>query len=77
MTRGRVVLREEDPHYRSLIKGLLTAVGVAVEDRSDDCGGDVLLASGTPEDSGRFRSFVRLEKPLAPETLLDLVEAAL
>jgi hypothetical protein len=72
MTRGRVVLREEDPHYRTLIKGLLAAVGVSV---AED--GDVLLAPGSPEDSGHFRSFVRLERPLAPERLLTAVEAAL
>ena len=42
-TRGRVVLREADPFYRSLVEGLLAAVGVSVG--SD---GDVLLASGSP-----------------------------
>jgi hypothetical protein len=72
MTRGRVVLREEDPHYRALIKGLLAAVGVPVDDA-----GDVLVASGSPSDSGRFRSFVRIEHPLAPMRLLSDVEAAL
>ena len=72
MTRGRVVLREEDPHYRTLIRGLLAAVGVALDDD-----GDVLLAPGTPEDSERFRTFVRLERPLAPEKLLSAVEAAI
>jgi hypothetical protein len=72
MTRGRVVLREEDPHYRTLIKGLLAAVGVAVDEE-----GDVLLATGTPEDSGRFRTIVQISRPLAPERLLSLVEAAL
>jgi hypothetical protein len=69
---GPVVLREEDPYYRGLLEGLFAAVGVAVASE-----GDVLVAAGSPDDSGRFRSFVRLEKPLAPETLLRALEAAL
>jgi hypothetical protein len=68
----RVVLREEDPFYRSMIQGLLAAIGVGVAEE-----GDVLLAPGSPEDSGRFASFVRLERPLAAEALLAAVEAAL
>ena len=71
-TRGRVVLREADPFYRNLVEGLLAAVGVSVG--SD---GDVLLASGSPEDSRSYRGFVRLERPFAPEALLSAVEAAL
>jgi hypothetical protein len=70
--RARVVLREEDPYYRSLIQGLLAAVGVDVAAEAD-----VLVASGNPDDSGRFRTFVRLERPLAPEAILHAVEAAL
>ncbi len=70
--RGRVVLREEDPFYRSLIEGLLACVGVRC---SSD--GDVLVAPGNPSDSGRFRTFVRLEKPLSPDDLLVAIEAAL
>lgn len=72
MSRGRVVLREEDPYYRSLIVGLLAAVGVAVADE-----GSVLVAPGSPEDSGSFERFVCIERPLAPEKLLSAVEAAL
>jgi len=72
MVRARVVLREKDPYYRSMIQGLLAGIGVGL---ADD--GDVLVAPGCPEDSGRFRTFVRLEQPLAPETLLAAVEAAL
>ncbi len=73
--RARVVLREEDPFYRSLIQGLLSAVGVAVADEADEA--CVLLATGNPEDSGRFRTFVRVEHPLAPDALLTAIEAAI
>jgi hypothetical protein len=72
MTRGRVVLRESDPFYRTLIEGLLAAVGVSVA-----ADADVLVAPGSPEDSGRFRAFIPLERQFSPERLLSAVEAVL